>query len=328
MKRRQFITVLGTAAAWPVAALPQQAGDVRQVGVFLDIPPDQLQNSPALAALREGLGKLGWREAQNVTLLVRTSAGAPKQLQTVAQELIAREPEVIVAHGSGPLGMLLRETSTIPIVFVQVTDPVGRGFVKNLAHPGGNATGFSNLDSTYGGKLVQILTEIAPEIRRVTLLGQPETSPIDRIMSALQPLASSLSVEVAAAPVHDVAAIESALTPLTGQAGCGLVVMPDSFTSANRDAIIALAARQHLPAIYPFRPFAESGGLVSYGNISLDQFRLAAAYVDKILKGTKPADLPVQQPTKFELVINLKTAKALGLTVPQALLARADEVIE
>ena len=328
MRRRKFIGIAGGVAVSPLATRAQQPRGVRKVGVFLDTALDTLPGSPQLAGLREGLGRQGWREDQNLQLLVRNSAADPKQLQSVAQELVERTPEVIVAHGSGPLRILLKETSTIPIVFVQVTDPVGRGFVKNLAHPNGNATGFSNLDSAYGGKLVQILTEIAPEIRRVTLLGQPETSPIDLVMSALQPLASSLSVEVAAAPVHDVGAIEAALAPLTGQAGCGLVVMPDVFTTINKNAIVALVTRQRLPAIYPFRHFVQSGGLVSYGNNPLDQFQLAAVYVDKILKGIKPADLPVQQPTKFELVINIKTARALGLNVPQSLLARADEVIE
>jgi len=328
MNRRQFLTVVGAASVWPLAALPQPAGEVRQVGVFMDIPPADLRNVRQVAALREELEKLGWREGQNVTFLVRSSEGEPKQLKAVAHELIARKPDVVVAHGSGPLSILLEETHALPIVFVQVTDPVGRGFIESLAHPGGNATGFSNLDGRHAGKLVQTLTEIAPNTRRVLLLGQRKTSAMDLFFSELTPLASSLSVEVAAAPVSSVSEIETVLAPLTNESGYGLLVMPDIFTSNNRNAIIELAARQRLPAIYPFRVFVENGGLVSYGNEPTGQFRQAASYVHRLLNGVKPGDLPVQQPTTFELVINLKTANALGLTVSPSLLGRADAVIE
>jgi putative ABC transport system substrate-binding protein len=330
VRRREFISLLGGAAAtWPFAARAQQPGQVR-MGVLMGHAESDRTGQPFVAAFREGLQKLGWAEGGNIRIDIRWAPpGDAKLRERLAKELVALQPDLILSHSTPTTAALLEQTRTIPIVFATVSDPVGSGFVTSIPRPGGNVTGFTNIDPTTAGKWLELLKEIAPRVARVAFLFNPATAPYaEYYLNPFRAAAPSFAVEVFAAPFSDKSELESVVTALAREPNGGLVVMTDSFTSVHRVEITALAARYHLPAVYPFRFFTELGGLLSYGVDLPDNFRRAASYVDRVLKGAKPSDLPVQGPVKFELVINLKTAKALGLTVPPALLARADEVIE
>jgi putative tryptophan/tyrosine transport system substrate-binding protein len=322
--RRQFISALGGAAvAWPIAARAQQGERMRRVGMLVGY------DDPYIKAFQDELEKLGWSEGRNVHIS-NLYAPAGAQVDALAKDLVALQPDVIFAQTRPITAALQRQTQTIPIVFTIVTDPIGAGFVASLAHPGGNITGFEVWEPSVIGKWLEMLKEIAPATTRVAILGNPKTAVYyDYWLQVAEATAPSLGVELIPSRVKDNAAdIERAITAVAAAPNTGLAVMPDPTTSIHRDLIIALAARYRLPAVYNGRFFVAAGGLMSYGFINADQYRQAASYVDKILRGARPVDLPVQTPTKYELVINLKTAKALGLTVPQTLLVAADEVIE
>ena len=328
MRRREFMTVLGGAAiGWPLAARAQ-GERMRRIGVLMGIAESDPARQSFVTAFTEALEELGWSSGRNIRIEYRWGAGDAERIRNFARELVEMQLDLIVGHTTPVVAALKAQTRTIPIVFTQVSDPVGSGFIDGFAKPGGNITGFTNLESSMSSKLVELLKEVAPTITRVAVMFNPDTAP-DRGTYFLRPVeaaAPSLHVEVIPAPVHNDAEIESAITTLVP--GTGLIVMPDIFILAHREQILALADRHRLPAAYAYRLFAASGGLLSYGTDLADLFRRAARYVDRILTGTKPAELPVQQPTKFELVINLKTAKTLGLNVPLSLQAGADEVIE
>jgi putative ABC transport system substrate-binding protein len=335
MKRRQFITLLGGAAAapsllWPFAGRAQQIDRMmRRVGVLMPFAPDDPEARLRVAALEQGLRDLGWVDSRNLRIDYRWATDDPDRLPGEAAALVAAAPDVILANSTPVLSELRKQSTTLPIVFVQVTDPVGSGFVPNLARPGGNITGFINFEFAISGKWLQTLKEVAPAVTRIAIVFNPQTAPYAAAL--LQPIevaARTFAVAAMTAPAADAAAIEAAVTAFAHTPNGGLIVLPDVSTAQHRDLIIALAARHRLPAIYPYRYYAVSGGLISYGTEVTDVCRRAAGYVDRILKGEKPADLPVQAPTKYELVINLKTSRALGLGVPPTLLARADEVIE
>jgi putative tryptophan/tyrosine transport system substrate-binding protein len=330
MRRREFITLVGGAAAtWPLAARAQQPDRMRLIGVLMGYAESDPAAQSEVAAFRVGLAKLGWTEGSNLRIELRWGAGDADKIGTFAKELVDLRPDAILAHTTAVTGALARETRTIPIVFVSVSDPVASGFAASLARPGGNITGFMADTSEQGGKWVELLEEIAPRTVRMALLFNPVTAvPLRIFMPSTQAAASSVAVQASAAPVHAKDEIEGVIAAQARNPGGGLIVMPDSFNTTNRDLTITLAARYGVPAIYFNRFFTESGGLISYGNDFTEQFRQAPEYIDRILKGAKPADLPIQGPTKFELIINLKTAKALGLTVPPLLLGRADDVIE
>ena len=282
-----------------------------------------------VAAFRVALAKLGWTEGGNLRIELRWGAGGADRIRTLAKELVDLRPDAILGQTTPVIDALARETRTIPIVFVNVSDPIGSGFVANFARPGGNITGFMALESAMGGKWVELLKEVAPRTVHVRLLFNPETAvPLQFLLPSIQAAAFSFAVQVNAAPVHAKDEIEGVIAAQTRDPGGGLIVMPDAFNEPIRELIIALAARYGVPAIYYNRFFSEPGGLISFGEARDEQFRLAAGYIDRILKGEKPADLPLQAPTKFELIINLKTAKALGLTVPPLMLGRADDVIQ
>jgi putative tryptophan/tyrosine transport system substrate-binding protein len=326
-------TVLaGIAAALAPASLAAQAqprDGMRRIGVLLDLLPSDPEGQAEAAAFAQGLGALNWREGDNLRMDWRWVGGDAALLERYGPELVALGPEVILAVGTASVEALQRQTSTIPIVFTLVTDPVGQGFVASLAHPGGNITGFSGYDTSMVTKWLAMLTQITPPVARVAVLYHPATTPYAGLMlHAIEEAAPSLGAAVRDAPIHDDADIEAMMTGLAREERSGLLVLPNAFTNAHRDAIVALAARYRLPAVYPFRFFPEAGGLMSYGSDRSDPFRRAADYVDRILRGATPGDLPVQQPTRFELVLNVKTAKALGVTFPVTLLASANEVIE
>ena len=330
MRRRDLIVLLGGATiAGPLAARAQSAGSVRLIGGLMSYAESNSAAQSQLAAFRGALANLGWTEGSNLRIEFRWGAADPDRIRTFAKGLVDLRPDAILTRGTAVTGALARETRTIPIVFTFVSDPIGNGFAASLAHPGGNITGFTAFESTMGGKWVELLKEIAPSTVRVALLFNPATGlAAPFLMSSIQTAASSFAVEASAAPVHAKDEIEGVIAAQARNPGGSLIVMPDSFNEVNRELINTLAARYGVPAIYYERGFAKSGGLLSYGFDFTEPFRQAAAYVDRILKGAKPADLPIQQPTKFELAINLKTAKALGLTVPPTLLGTADEVIE
>jgi putative ABC transport system substrate-binding protein len=329
MQRREFMTLLGgAAAAWPLAARAQQADRVRRIGMLMSTAADDPDGQARIAAFLDGLQQLGWTDGRNVKIDYRWPAGDADKSRKYAAELVALAPDIILAFGSANMTSLLQATRTVPIVFVAVPDPVGAGYVDSLSRPGGNATGFMTFEYSMGGKWLEVLKEIAPGVTRVAVLRDPAiTSGIGQ-WGAIQSAAPSLGVEVNPINVSDAGDIERAVTAFARSSNGGLIVTASGLTIAHRDLINTLAARHKLPAVYFERLFVAAGGLISYGSVVVDQSRRAASYVDRILKGEKPADLPVQAPTKFELVINLKTAKALGLTVPPSLLARADEVIE
>jgi putative tryptophan/tyrosine transport system substrate-binding protein len=329
MRRREFITLLGGAAAWPFAARAQQLNRVQQVSVLIGPAESDPEAQSEVAAFRQGLQKLGWT-GRSVRIAYRWAAGDANRMRTLARELVALQPDAIFAVTTPAVAALLGETRTIPIVFARVADPVGSGFVSNLAKPDGNVTGFSNFEPSLAGKWLQLLKEIVPGLARVTLMFNPATTPGggSDFLRFTEAAASSIGIEVKAARVHDVAEIERAIVAVAGEANGGLINLPDVFLVVHRELTVELTARHRVPTIYQYRYFASSGGLMSYGPDVIDQYTRAAEYIDRILKGAKTADLPVQAPTKYELVINLKTAKALGLNVPLHLQQLADEVIE
>ena len=327
--RRQFITLLGGAAVvGPLAARAQQAERVRRIGVLMGAVESDPARQSQLAAFRGALAKLGWREGSNLGIEVRWGDD-PELCARYAAELVALGPEVILADASPSVEALQRQTRTIPIVFVTVADPIGQGFVANLAHPGGNITGFSVFDAPMAGKWLEMLTQITPPVTRVAMLFNPATTPYANLMfRAMEDAAPSFAVAVRAAPVNSESEVDAMMAALAREGRGGVLVLTSIFTVTHRDAIIALAARHRLPAVYAYSFFAEAGGLMSYGVDVADVHRRAADYINRILNGDKPGDLPVQTPTKFHLVINLKTARALDITVATSLLAIADEVIE
>jgi putative tryptophan/tyrosine transport system substrate-binding protein len=331
MKRREFITLLGgAAAAWPLAARAQQPDTIRRVGVLMGFPESDSQAQGYIAAFRDGLQKLGWTESRNVRIdtrwVIPTEADLMRQF---AKELVALQPDLILSNTIPTTAALLQQTRTIPIVFATVADPVGSGFVVSFPRPGGNVTGFAVSDDALGGKWLELLKEIAPRVARVAILFNPAAATYAEFwLNSLRAAAASFVVEAIAAPVRDRSELESVVAAQAREPNGGLIAMPDSFTDAHPVEITSLVARHRLPAVYAYRFFAVLGGLLSYGPDLTDNFRRAATYADRILKGEKPADLPVQAPVKYKLVINLKTGKTLGLEVPATLLARADEVIE
>jgi len=330
MKRREFITLLcGAATTWPLAVRAQRGERVRRIGVLIGFAETDPAVQSWLAAFRGALAKLGWTEGSNLRIEVRWTGYDPDRMKTFAKELVDLRPDAILSVTTPVTDALVRETQTIPIVIVTVADPISSGFVTNLGRPGGNVTGFALYEPSMGGKWLEQLKQIAPGVTRVALLFNPTTTvPIKFYMASIQAAASSFAVQTSTAPVHAKDEIEGVIAALAGNPGAGLIVMPDLFNTINRDSIIAAAARYRVPAIYFFRSFADSGGLISYGPDFDEQYPRAAEYIDRILKGEKPGDLPIQMPIKVPLVINLKTAKALGLSVPLGLLNAADEVIE
>ena len=331
MNRREFITLIGGAAAtWPVAARAQQAAArVRRIAVLLRVAQDDRDAQRDLQNFRKGLWELGWTAGSNILIEYRYASADPAQMQTHAAELVGLPAEAVLAGGSLAVAALRRETRTTPIVFVRVADPVSQGFVASLAHPGANVTGFASLEYEMSGKWLELLKGIAPHLVRVALMFNPMTAPYGPgFLRSFETAAPSFAVKPIGALIHDHSEIEGTMSVLGSGADGGLIVLPDAFTDVHREQIIALAARHRVPTIYGYRYFTAAGGLISYGPNSADMYRRAAAYVDRILKGEKPADLPVQRTATFELAINLKTAKALGLNVPANLLALADEVIE
>jgi putative tryptophan/tyrosine transport system substrate-binding protein len=328
MKRREFITLFGGAAAtWPLAAGAQQTERMRRIGVLMNFTSDDPQSQDRLAAFVQGLQELGWTVGRNLQIDYRWGAGNVERYRTFAAELVALTPDVLVTVGAPAVEALQRATRTVPIVFATVTDPVGGGLVANLARPGGNTTGFTLSEYGLSGKWLELLKEIAPRVTRAAVLRDPVAVGIAQF-AAIQAVAPSLQMELSPVDVRDPSEIERAVTAFADRPNGGLIATASAPTAIHRELIIALATRHKLPAVYPFRYYVTAGGLISYGPDSVDQFRLAAGYVDRILRGEKPGNLPVQAPTKYELVINLKTAKALGLTVPDKLLVAADEVIE
>jgi putative tryptophan/tyrosine transport system substrate-binding protein len=328
MRRREFISLLGGAAAWPLAARAQQGERMRLVGVLMALAVDDAEAKARLAAFQQGLQQLGWTEGRNVRFETRWAGGDAERIRTYAAELVALTPDVILAAGGVVMAPLLQATRTVPIIFTQTPDPVGSGFVASLARPGGNATGFALFEFGISVKWLELLREIAPRVTRAAALRDPAIPAGLGQLGAIQAVAPSFGVELSLVDVRDAPEIERAVTAFARQPSSGLIVLSSATAIVHRDLIIALAARHKLPAVYSARYFVIGGGLISYGPDTIDPHQRAAAYVDRILKGEKPADLPVQAPTKYELVINLKTAKALGLTVPNTLLASADEVIE
>ena len=331
MKRREFMMLLGgVAATWPLAARAQPPDRMRQIGVLMSLAAGDPIAQYEIVALRQGLQDLGWSDGRNVKIEYRWAAGDIDQMRTFAKDLVALRSEVIVARATPVAIALARETRTIPIVFAQVSDPVGDGLVSSLAHPGGNVTGFTNVESSMSGKWLELLKETAPSVARATSIFNPATAPSGGsfFVGPFETAAGPLAVQAITTPVQSVGDIERAFGAAARELGGGLVVMPDTFVLAHRELVIGLAVRHRLPVVYPFTFWVPAGGLIAYGSDSPDLFRRAASYVDRILKGAKPADLPVQAPVKFGLSINLKTAKAIGLEVPPTLLARADEVIE
>jgi len=329
VRRRDFIIAGGAVAAWPLAARGQQTGPGRRIGVLIGFAESNPDVQSWFAAFRGALAKLGWTEGRNIRIELRWAGDDPDRMKTFAKELVDLRPDAILSVTTPVTDALVRETKTIPIVIVTVTDPISSGFVTSLGHPGGNVTGFALYEPGMGGKWVELLKQIAPSVTRVALLFNPATTvPVKFYMPSIEAAASSFAIQASTAPVHSKEEIEGGIAALGGNPGAGLIVLPDAFTTINRDLIIALAARYRVPAIYFIRSFADSGGLISYGPDVAQQYPLAAEYMDRILKGEKPADLPIQMPIKVDLVINLKTAKALGLDVPARLLSTADEVIE
>jgi putative ABC transport system substrate-binding protein len=329
MRRRQFITLLGGAAAvWPLAARAQQPERVRRIGVLMNLTADDPESTRRVVAFGQGLQELGWTEGRNVRIDYRWSAGDTDRIRRYAAELVALAPDVILTNGGTIVGALQQATRTVPIVFVSVTDPVGGGYVASLARPAGNATGFSQFEYSLSGKWLELLKEIAPRVSRAAVIrDSARTSGVGQF-AAIQAVAPSFGVELSPVEPRDPGEIERAIAAFARGLNGGLIVASGTLGEIHRELIIALAARHQLPAVYALREFVAGGGLTSYGPDYIDQYRRAAGYVDRILKGEKPADLPVQAPTKYELLVNLKTAKALGLDVPTTLLARADEVIE
>jgi putative ABC transport system substrate-binding protein len=327
VKRRDFITLLGGAAAWPLAAGAQQGGTVKRVGVLMSSDENDPEPRRLYSAFTQALADLGWAEGRNVRMDLRWGGGDINLIRALAHELVGSQPDIIVTNSGAVTVALQRETRTIPIVFASPGDPVAIGIVPRLDRPSGNATGFANLEATMGGKWLELLSEIAPGLKRAGIMFNPD-APAALYMPSLEAAARSLKVVMIPAPARSDAEIETAMVALGREPGGGLVVMPGPWTALHRVPIISAAARNKLPAVYYLSTFARDGGLLSYGGDLADSFRRAASYVNRILRGEKPGDLPVQFPVKFEMVVNLKTARALGLTVPPTLLSIADEVIE
>ena len=328
MKRREFITLIGGAAMVPLAARAQPSERARRVGVLMATAESDQEGQRYIKAFLQGLQALGWEHGRNVQIEFRWGESDANRIQTSAAELVRLKPDVILAQTSLTVAPLQRETRTIPIVFTQIIDPVESGFVTSLARPSGNITGFTPAEFSISGKCLELLKEVAPAVTRVAVILNPVQSPQIGMWRAVEAVAPSIGVRLTAAGVHDAGEIEHAVTAFARDSNGGLIVFPNPVTIGHRELIIALAARHRLPAIYASPYFVTEGGLIAYGIDPASLFPRAAGYIDRILKGEKPADLPVQNPTKYELVINLKTAKALGLEVPPTLLARADEVIE
>ena len=326
-KRREFISLLGGAAAWPLATRAQQPERMRRIGIILPAAADDPEYQTRVAAFHQALALLGWTIGRNVRVDTRWATANAAEIRRHAAELVALAPDVILAHGDSTVGPLLQATRTVPIVFPVVGDPVAAGYVESLARPGGNVTGFMIFEYSIGGKWLELLKQIAPGVTRAAVLRDPTQSGASQF-TAIQTVAPSLRVEVSPVNTRDAGEIERAVAAFARAPNGGLIVTAGAAVTLHRELIITLAARHKLPAVYYERFFVVAGGLISYGPDYVDQYRRAAGYVDRILKGEKPADLPVQAPTKYELVINLKTARALGLEVPPTLLARADEVIE
>ncbi|SRR6266542_3111821 len=329
MKRREFITLLGgAAAAWPFAAQAQPGERVRRIGVLMSTAADDPEGRTRIAALLQGLQQLGWIVGRNVQIEYRWTAGAPERVRNYATELVALAPDVIVTGGASYVAALQQVTRAVPIVFATATDPVGGGLVASLARPGGNVTGFTTFEYGSSAKWLELLKQIAPRLMRVAVIRDPSLPTGTGQLGAIQSAAPSFGVELSPVDVRDVAELERAVAAFAHGSNGGLIVQASPLATVHRDLIVTLAARYKLPAVYPERHFVAAGGLISYGPDYPDQYRQAAGYVDRILKGDKPADLPVQAPTKYETVLNLKTAKTHGFDVPPTLLARADEVIE
>jgi ABC-type uncharacterized transport system substrate-binding protein len=329
MRRREFITLLGgAAAAWPLAARAQQSDRMRRVGVLMSVAANDPEGQARLAAFLQGLQEFGWSVGRNVRIDIRWSAGNIEDIRKYATELVALASEIILASGGSVVGPLLQVTRTVPVVFTQTPDPVAAGFVASLARPGGNATGFTQVEYGTGAKWLELLKEIMPRVTRAAVLRDPAIPEGIGQFAVIQSVAPSFGVEVSPVDIRDAGDIQRAVMAFARSSNGGLIVTSSGLANVHRELIIKVAAQHRLPAVYSNRVFVTGGGLISYGADSIDPHRLAAGYVDRILKGEKPADLPVQAPTKYELVINLKTAKVLGLEVPPTLLARADEVIE
>jgi putative tryptophan/tyrosine transport system substrate-binding protein len=328
MKRREFITLLGGAAAtWPLAARAQQADRVRRIGMLIGSAATDPESPPSIRAFQQTLQALGWTEGRNIQIDYRWSAGDVNVMRAHAKELLASRPDVVVTESTPATATVKEESAITPIIFVQAGNPIGSGFVKSFAHPGGNLTGFTNYEPTMAGKWLELLKEIAPRVRRAAALFNPKTH-TGQYWRELEAAAKAIAVEFVKAPVRDIDEIGDTIRNLAAEFNVGVLVMPDSFIRTNREHVVTLTVRHRIPAIYPFRFFAANGGLASYGMDVVEDYRSAASYVDRVLRGEKPADLPVQAPTKFQLVINVKTAKALGLEISPGLLLRADEVIE
>jgi putative ABC transport system substrate-binding protein len=333
MRRRELFTFIGGAAAasailWPLAARAQQSDRMRRIGVLISLAESDAEGQARVAAFRRGLSELGWTEGRNIRIDFRWTGGDPDRLRAHAAELVGLKPDAIFAGSASPVAALQRATRAIPIVFTQVPDPVAAGFVASLARPGGNTTGFATHEYTVGVKWLELLKEIAPRVTRVAVIYDPTNPTWADYVREIESKTPLFGVQLSAAAVRDAAAIERALESFASAPNGGLIVLSSPIIAVQRELIIALAAHHRLPAVYPFRYFAASGGLASYGVDNIDLYRRAASYVDRILKGAKPYDLPVQLAIKFQLVINLETAKALGLEVPPMLLARVDEAIE
>jgi putative tryptophan/tyrosine transport system substrate-binding protein len=330
MRRREFITLLGGAAAvWPLAAQAQQPEGMRRIGVLMTALESDSEYQTYISNLRQELQNLGWAEDRNLRIDYRWGALNPESRRQFAKELVAMQPDVIFSQNTPTTATLHQQTQTVPIVFVLVSDPIGSGFVTSFPRPGGNITGFIAMEATVAGKWLGLLQEIAPHITRVIFLFNPATAPyFELYLNPLKAAAQSYGVEGIVAPVHDASELETVVALNAREPNGGLIAMSDAFLNVYRNEVTSLAARYRLPAIYPYHYFFDVGGLMYYGPEMVDQYRRAASYINRILKGEKPAELPVQAPTKYELAINVKTAKALGLTVPPTLLARADEVIE
>jgi putative ABC transport system substrate-binding protein len=329
MRRREFITLLGgTAACWSLTAHAQQPERIRRIGMLIASEENEPLVGPRVAAFRQGLNDLGWTEGRNLHIDFRWTGNDPERTQRHALELVALTPDVILAHSPPATLALSKATQSVPIVFVQIADPVGAGLVANLAHPGANVTGFATFEFAMGTKWLDLLKGIAPNLARVAVMQYAKSPTWSGQLQVVEAAAPSLGIQVVPAGVESAADIERSIAEIGREANSGLVVLPDGLMLVHRKLIVSLSQRYRLPTIYPFRYFADDGGLLSYGIDIADVWRRAATYIDRILKGTPAGDLPVQQPTKFELVINLKTAKAFGLEIPATLLARADEVIE
>jgi len=329
VKRRAFITLIGGAAVgWPLAARAQQPERVRRIGVLIGAIESDPESQARIVAFKEGLQALGWTDGRNVHIDYRFSSADLDLTRKYAAELVGLTPDVILANSPLVLRTLRQQTSTIPIVFALVVDPVGEGFINSLAQPGGNITGFTSLEYPMSGKWLEVLKEISPNVRRVGAINQAENVTGAGYLRALESAALTMGVQLIAAHVRDAAEIERAIAAMASQSDGGLIILPSPLALVNREMIVKLAIQHRLPAVYPFRYFVASGGLMSYGVDTVEVFRRSALYFDRILKGEQPAALPVQQPTKFELVVNLKAAKALGLTIPTSLLVAAEEVIE